>query len=154
MVTWTYPVLGDSLARCRIRSGVRRQRRRMVRLKLRSPCYAQVLPVEMKFEIKDGLKTSYRYRFLFVPIWPNGLAIKDSTANPLDFVIIKSMFEPLLSEYELIYCLKWVLYVIATDPEIITTIQGFGFPFRKPKSFHLHPLEFGEQKSVDRKWYY
>ena len=45
--------------------------------------------------VENGLKTSYRYRFLFVPIWPNGLAIKDSTANPLDFVIIKSMFEPL-----------------------------------------------------------
>ena len=35
MVTWTYPVLGDSLARCRIRSGVRRQWGWMVWLKLR-----------------------------------------------------------------------------------------------------------------------
>ena len=52
MLTWTYPVLGDSLARCRIRAGVRRQQWQMVRLKLRSPCYAQVLPVEMKFEMK------------------------------------------------------------------------------------------------------
>jgi len=68
MVTLTYPVLGDSLARCRIRSGVRRQQRRMVRLKFRSPCYAQVLPMEMKFELKDGLTSSYCYRFLFVPV--------------------------------------------------------------------------------------
>ena len=28
------------------------------------------------------------------------------TTNPLDIEIIKSMFEPILSEYELIYCLK------------------------------------------------
>ena len=42
------------------------------------------------------------------------------------------MFEPLLSEYELIYYLKWVLYMIAADPETITTIQSFDFSPRKP----------------------
>jgi len=45
---------------------------------LGSPCYAQVLPVERKFKMKDGMKTSYRYRYLFVMIQPNGLVIKDS----------------------------------------------------------------------------
>ena len=33
----------------------------------------QVLPVELKFEMKDGLKTSYRFRFLFDPFSPMGL---------------------------------------------------------------------------------
>ena len=66
MVTWTYLILGGSLARCRIRSGTRRQQRGMVWLKLRSPCYAQVLPVEMEFKMKEGPKTSYCYYFLWV----------------------------------------------------------------------------------------
>ena len=35
--------------------------------------YAQVLPVELKFEMKDGLKTSYRFCFLLVPFSPMGL---------------------------------------------------------------------------------
>ena len=34
--------------------------------------------------------------------------------------------------------LKWVLYVIATDPGTITMIQRVGFTFRKPGLFH-HP---------------
>jgi len=45
----------------------------MVRLKLRNPYYTQVLPVELKIEKKDGLKTSYPYRFLVVLIQPMGL---------------------------------------------------------------------------------
>ena len=58
------------------------------------------------------------------------------------------MFEPILSEYELIYYLKWVLYVIATDPGTITTIQGFGFFIRKPGLFqpaHNSPRDKREQ---------
>ena len=50
------------------------------------------------------------------------------------------MFEPLLSEYELIYYLQLVLYVIATNPGTITRIQGFGFFVRKPGSFHHHAV--------------
>ena len=37
--------------------------------------------------------------------------------------------------YDCDFCLKWVLYVIATDPGTITTIQGVGLPFREPGSF-------------------
>ena len=44
--------------------------------RLRSPCHAKELRVELKFEMKDGLKTSYRYRFLSVTIQPNGLVKK------------------------------------------------------------------------------
>ena len=32
--------------------------------------------------------------------------------------------------------MKWVLYVIATDPVTITTIQRVGFAFREPGLFH------------------
>ena len=32
--------------------------------------------------------------------------------------------------------LKWIMYVISTDSKTITTIQGVGFFFRKPDSFH------------------
>ena len=38
--------------------------------------------------------------------------------------------------YDCDYCLKWVLYVITTDPGTITTIQGVGLPFWEPGSFH------------------
>ena len=31
------------------------------------------------------------------------------------------------------------MYVIATDPGTITTIQGVGLPFREPGSFHSPP---------------
>ena len=33
--------------------------------------------------------------------------------------------------------LKWVLYVIATDPGTITMIQRVGFTFREPGLFQL-----------------
>ena len=33
--------------------------------------------------------------------------------------------------------MKWVLYVIDTDPGTITTIQRFGFAFREPGLFQL-----------------
>ena len=38
--------------------------------------------------------------------------------------------------YDYVYCLKWVLYMIATDPGTITAIQGSSCPFRNLVHFN------------------
>ena len=48
-------------------------------------CYARVLLVELKPKLKDSPKTRYYYRFLFVPVQPNGLVIKESYCKSSEF---------------------------------------------------------------------
>ena len=53
--------------------------------------------------------------------------------------------------YDYKYCLRWVLYVIAFDPETTTIIQGVGFSFREPSSFHIQSLLFSIYVSISTK---
>ena len=48
--------------------------------------------------------------------------------------------------------LKWVLYVIATDPGTITMIQRVGFSFWKPGSFHSCCEKWQTRDDDDCEW--
>jgi hypothetical protein len=50
------------------------------------------------------------------------------------YIIIKPVFDPMRS-MTMVFPLKCILYVIATDPGAIMIIQGVRFSFRKPSSF-------------------
>jgi len=66
------------------------------------------LPVDERRRQDEGCPRSLATASVFwlFPFSPMGLYQMISYHNPLDYVIIKSMFEPLLSEYELIYYLE------------------------------------------------
>ena len=61
------------------------------------------------------------------------------TTNPPRDVIIKSMYA-IFHWYDYDYYMRCILYVIATDPETITTIQGFGLSSQKSGSLQLKPI--------------
>ena len=142
MVMWTCPILGDSLARCRIRGGVRHQWWRMVRLRL-GLCSSLLMG-----------KESRRWRprrlvpLLFsvcTKIQPqlacNGRKLLNSPnlCNNLD------MWLYYLSGMALIVPEMMILYVIASDPGTITPIQESDTLYENPIRFtgsHYQILEW------------
>jgi hypothetical protein len=52
------------------------------------------------------------------------------------YVIIKPVLDPMRS-MTMVFPLKCILYMIATDPGTITMIQGVGVSFQEPSLFQL-----------------
>jgi len=131
MMMWTYPVLGDSLARCRIR-GVRHQQWLLVWLRL-GLCSSLLVG-----------KESWRWRLWRLVPLSLSVCSKNSSQRAcngrklLNSPELCNNLNPWLyyfSGMTLILSEMMNLYVIASDPGTITTIQGVGFALQDPGLF-------------------